>query len=66
MKQGDEQDVAEGIVRAFEEATAGAVPEPTPPGDHPDAVRMMDEAFRRTEAALGSNVLPFPADRKKV
>jgi hypothetical protein len=71
MSQGDEQDVvvtgelsevAAGIVRAFEEATAGggdAVPEVPPDEDHPDAVRLIDEAFGRAEAALGTNVLPF-------
>ena len=69
MKQGDEQDVAPtselspvaaDIVRAFEKAVTGAgVPEVPSLEDHPDAVSLMDEAFGRAEAALGSNVLPF-------
>jgi hypothetical protein len=65
MSQGDEQGVAAGIVRAFENAAAGGEPEVPPREDHPDAVRLMDEAFARAQEALGSNVLPFPAGGKK-
>ncbi|KQP81769.1 hypothetical protein ASF60_22190 [Methylobacterium sp. Leaf113] len=70
MSQGDEQGVAADIVRAFEEAAAGSEPEAPLREGHPDAVRLMDEAFGLAEAALGSNVLPFvlrkPAERRRV
>lgn len=60
---GELSEVAAGIVRAFEAAAAAgggdAVPEVSQREDHPDAVRLMDEAFGRAEAALGTNVLPF-------
>jgi len=70
MSQGDVQDeapsgelseVAVGIVRVFEEAVAAGagVPELSQRQDHPDAIRLVDEAFGRAEAALGTNVLPF-------
>lgn len=59
MSHGDEQGVAADIVWAFERAAAGGEPEDPPREDLPDAVRLMDEAFGRAEAALGTNVLPF-------
>ena len=58
-------DVAAGIVRAFEEAAGvaaldGAVNEDrAASAASPDAVKMLDEAFERAQVALGTNVLPF-------
>lgn len=43
----------------FERAAAGGEPKGPPREGHPDAVRLMDEAFGRAVAASGTNVLPF-------
>lgn len=65
MNHGDEQGVAADIVQPVEKGAAGSKPEAPPCEGHPDAVRLMDEAFRRAETALGTNGLPFArkADR---
>ncbi|MHC1999292.1 hypothetical protein ACYQR9_02465 [Methylobacterium sp. CM6241] len=50
-------EVRAGIERAFDEVVSSRTG--AKGAAHPDTVRLMGEAFDRTEATLGSNVLPF-------